>query len=177
MWKSIFLSSFIMAAPTTIIFNFAADATIDEWKIVNDGVMGGKSSSSLEIAEDGYGKFSGHISLENNGGFASVRLPLDMEVANQQQQITFDIKGDGKTYECRIKGSRDQAESYVHRFKTTGEWQTISLQLDNFYPQYRGRKLDQPNFNFDSIQQFGFLLAHKKAEDFELLVDRIALSD
>ena len=43
------------------------------WTIVNDGVMGGRSSSDVELTGDNTALFSGFLSLENNGGFASVR--------------------------------------------------------------------------------------------------------
>lgn len=164
-----------MATQTISIFNFSSDASIDNWQIVNDGVMGGLSNSSIQLTKEGHGKFTGHVSLENNGGFASVRLPCNVEVENHEQEIVLKVKGDGKTYQCRLKGSRSQSESYVHEFTTTGDWQTIKLKLEDFYPQYRGRKLDRPNFNFDSIKLFGFLIANKREEEFKLLIDSVEL--
>lgn len=175
MWHQIILFSLIMTAQTINIFDFSSKATIDQWQIVNDGVMGGLSNSSIQLTKEGHGNFTGHVSLKNNGGFASVRLPTDIEVKNNNQEIILKIKGDGKTYQCRLKGSRNQSESYVHEFKTNGEWQTIKLKLKDFYPQYRGRKLDSPNFNFDYIILFGFLISNKREEDFSLLIDFISL--
>jgi NADH dehydrogenase [ubiquinone] 1 alpha subcomplex assembly factor 1 len=49
--------------------------TENRWRIVNDGVMGGLSSSKA-IVEDDKIIFSGNVSLENNGGFASLRSPV-----------------------------------------------------------------------------------------------------
>lgn len=164
-----------MATPTVSIFNFSTESEIDKWQIVNDGVMGGLSNSSIQNTEEGHGKFAGHVSLENNGGFASVRLPTDIQVKNDQQEIILKLKGDGKTYQCRLKGDRSQSESYVHEFITNGEWQTIKLKLKDFYPQYRGRKLNGSNFNFENIKLFGFLISIKKEEDFKLLIDSIDL--
>ena len=43
-----------------------------DWRIINDSVMGGVSRSQFNIFEE-YIRFSGHVSLENNGGFASIR--------------------------------------------------------------------------------------------------------
>ena len=164
-----------MATQTVNIFNFSSEAQIDNWQIVNDGVMGGLSDSSFQLNQEGYGKFSGHVSLENNGGFASVRLPTVIKLENKKQEIVLKIKGDGKTYQCRLKSSRSQSESYVHEFNTTGEWQTIKLTLNDFYPQYRGRKLNASNFDFKKIELFGFLIANKKEESFNLLIDSIEL--
>jgi hypothetical protein len=85
------------------------------------------------------------------------------------------VKGDGKAYEFRLKGASSQYESYVKQFTTTGEWETITLAISDFYPQFRGRKLNMPNFNFSSIEQMSFLIANKQEEDFELLIDWIGL--
>ena len=173
MWHQTILFSLIMTAQTISIFDFSSNVSIDKWQIVNDGVMGGLSNSSIQLTEEGHGKFAGHVTLENNGGFASVRLPTDIQVENDKQEIILKVKGDGKTYQCRLKGSRSQSETYVHEFTTSGEWQTIKLKLGDFYPQFRGRKLDRPNFNFDHIKLFGFLIANKREEDFKLLIDSV----
>ena len=48
-------------------------AVAGEWIIVNDGVMGGLSSSRFTDSDSSFATFNGELSLENNGGFASVR--------------------------------------------------------------------------------------------------------
>ena len=58
----------------TTIYQFNEKTTIKDWRIVNDGVMGGISKSTIVLNETGNGEFSGHVSLANNGGFASVQL-------------------------------------------------------------------------------------------------------
>ena len=55
------------------IFDFNNTSNINSWQIVNDVVMGGKSSSTITINKEGHGQFSGTVSTENNGGFSSVR--------------------------------------------------------------------------------------------------------
>jgi hypothetical protein len=177
MWYqlSLIFLSLTMASQMNSIFNFSSEAPINNWRIINDGVMGGLSKSSIQLTNENHGKFSGRVSLENNGGFASVQLPTDIDLEKSDKEIILRIKGDGKSYQCRLKGSRNQSESYVQVFETNGEWQTINLRLKDFYPQYRGRKLNIPNFKFDRIEQFSFLIANGKAEDFELLVDYVGL--
>ncbi|PWH87135.1 CIA30 family protein [Brumimicrobium oceani] len=166
----------VMSGGTINIFNFSEEAPIKNWRIVNDGVMGGLSQSSIEMTKENHGIFSGSVSLENNGGFASVQLPTDIDLEKSNSKVVLRINGDGKSYQCRLKGSSNQRESYVQVFETNGEWQTIELLIKDFYPQFRGRKLDIPNFNFDRIEQFSFLIANGKAEDFELLIDYIDIS-
>lgn len=157
------------------IYTFSSQKNIKEWNIVNDGVMGGISKSSLVLTEAGHGQFSGHVSLANNGGFASIQLKTTIALAPENKFIVLRIKGDGKRYEFRLKGNSSQSESYVYPFATSGDWENIKLPISAFYPQFRGRKLDSPNFNFQSMEQLAFLIANKQEQDFEILIDWIAL--
>jgi len=157
------------------IYTFSTQTNIKEWRVVNDGVMGGVSKSSLVLNDTGKGQFSGHVSLANNGGFASIQLNTVTKLAKENKFIILRVKGDGKYYEFRLAGELSQSESYVHKFATSGEWENIKLSISEFYPQYRGRKLNMPNFNFESIKQLSFFIANKKEEDFELLIDWIGL--
>ena len=157
------------------IYTFSTQTNIKEWRIVNDGVMGGVSKSSLVLTDAGHGQFSGHVSLANNGGFASLQLNTTIKLAEEKKFIVLRVKGDGKRYEFRLTGEMSQSESYVHQFATSGEWENIKLAISEFYPQFRGRKLNIPNFNFKSIEQLSFLIANKQEEDFKLLIDWIGL--
>jgi NADH dehydrogenase [ubiquinone] 1 alpha subcomplex assembly factor 1 len=166
----------LLAHPNmTEIYNFSTQSNIKEWDIVNDGVMGGISRSSLVLSDAGHGQFSGHVSLANNGGFASIQLNKTMKLAKEKRFVVLRVKGDTKKYEFRLKGSTSQYESYVQQFSTSGEWETIRLEIKEFYPQFRGRKMNMPNFNFGSIEQLSFLIANKQDEDFKLLIDWIGL--
>ncbi|MDC3220705.1 CIA30 family protein, partial [Flavobacteriales bacterium] len=65
----ILLSSSIAS---NVIFDFNKSSDIENWIIIDDAVMGGKSSGSFKLNSEGHGLFEGVISLENNGGFSSV---------------------------------------------------------------------------------------------------------
>ena len=60
-----------------LIFDFNNDSNIKNWYIVDDDVMGGRSSSQFTLNSDGHGVFEGYVSLANNGGFSSVRYQFD----------------------------------------------------------------------------------------------------
>jgi len=157
------------------IYSFTSQTKVNEWRIVNDGVMGGVSKSTLLLSDAGHGQFSGHVSLANNGGFASIQLNKTINIPAEKKFILLRVKGDGKSYEFRLKGDSSQYESYVHPFTTNGEWENIKLPISEFYPQFRGRKLNIPNFNFKSIEELSFLISNKQEEDFKLLIDWIGL--
>lgn len=157
------------------IYIFSSKSNIQQWRVVNDGVMGGISKSSLALTEEGFGQFSGYVSLANNGGFASIQLNTKIKLSEQIKYIILKVKGDGKRYEFRLKGEVSQFESYVHPFTTSTNWDIIKLPINEFYPQFRGQKLKIPNFNFSNIEQLSFLIANKQEESFQLLIDWIAL--
>lgn len=158
-----------------IIFDFNTNSSINNWIIVDDVVMGGRSLGSFELNNKGNGVFSGSISLENNGGFSSVRYRFEKLILEKFKTIVLKIKGDGKNYQFRIKHKSSDYASYITSFSSSGEWQEIEIPIKSMYPSFRGRKLDEPNFNHEFIEEITFLIANKKNEDFKLLIDKIEL--
>ncbi len=159
----------------TRIFNFEAGASLSDWTVVNDGVMGGLSRSTLEISDSGHGVFSGKVSLENNGGFASIRLDCGRMSLENASALVIKVKGDEKRYQFRIRARKSDYYSYVQYFQTGGQWEEITLPLRDFYPTFRGRKLNLPNFASEALEEVGILIGNKRAESFELQIDVIAL--
>lgn len=157
------------------IFDFSQDSDLSNWNVVVDGVMGGKSTGSFTLTEEGHALFKGEISLANNGGFSSVQYDLPKMDIGNSKTIALRIKGDGKNYQFRVKNKDENYYSYVAEFKTSGDWEVVKIRLEEMYPSFRGRKLDQPNFNHDSIDEIAILIGNKKEESFQLLIDRIEL--
>ena len=131
--------------------------------------------SYLRLDKDVYGMFTGEVSLENNGGFSSVRYDFNSMQTNGYTKITIRLLGDGKEYQFRIKNKASDYVSFVKSFETTGEWEEIEIELNEMYPSFRGRLLDQPNFSFDSFESISFLIGNNKQENFHLLIDSIYL--
>lgn len=157
------------------IFDFQADASLKDWYVVNDGVMGGLSKGSLRLDAEGHGLFSGKISLENNGGFSSIRYDCGQKDLSGYRFITLKVKGDGQRYQLRVKASRNEYYSYISYFETTGAWQLLKLPLDSMYPVFRGRRLDMPDFSGNTLEEIGILIGNKEATTFELHIDAIGL--
>lgn len=154
------------------IFDFSNNVTLKKWTIVNDDVMGGVSSSSLTINNSGHGFFSGKISLDNNGGFASVRYNLKKINVTKDNTINIVLKGDKKIYQLRIKENNYDYHSYVHNFITSGKWEVISINLSDMYPSYRGIKLNDQKFSGNQIKQLSILISNNVEENFSLLIDK-----
>ena len=157
------------------IFDFKKDKKISGWNIVDDNVMGGRSSGQMFLSNDGYGIFKGTVSLENNGGFSSVRYRFKGINTDNFKKLLIRMKGDGKTYQLRIKSNFYDYHSYAINFKTSKNWYTYEFPLKDLYPVFRGRILDIPNFDSQRIVELGFLIGNKKPEKFELLIDNIKI--
>ena len=160
---------------TKLLFDFDKESNIREWVIVDDVVMGGRSSGKISLNENGHGVFEGEVSLENNGGFSSVRHRTGRIAVKDHSKVVIRLKGDGKEYQFRIKGDTGDEYSYVAPFSTSGEWEEIEIQLKDMYPTFRGRNLDMPNFSNDHLEEVAFLIGNKKKEKFKLVIDRIEL--
>lgn len=166
---------FMTLMTSKIIFDFNKDSNIKQWRIVNDGVMGGLSVGSFTLSPNGHGLFKGEISLENNGGFSSVRYRFEKLQVTEDSNITIKLKGDGKNYQFRVKDDSNNYYSYIVTFPTSGKWEEIKISFKDMYPSLRGRKLDMPNFSKNSIEEIVFLIGNKRTENFTLLIDKIAL--
>ena len=158
-----------------VIFDFNKKSDLQDWIIVDDVVMGGRSLSTFKLNEDGIGVFEGNISLENNGGFSSLRYRFLKKTIKEYTQVKIRLRGDGKKYQFRIKSNTADYFSYIAPFQTSGKWQEIVIPLEDLYPSFRGRRLNQPNFSSDYIEELAFLIGNKKSESFKLLIDKIAL--
>lgn len=158
-----------------VIFDFNKSSKLNKWQVVNDGVMGGKSQATFGLTDEGTALFKGEISLENNGGFSSVRYDMDKTELNDFSRIAVKLKGDGKRYQLRIRENQGDYFSYIAYFQTSGEWETIEVSMETMYPSFRGRKLNRPDFNGNTIVELTFLIGNKKQESFALELDKIWL--
>ncbi len=157
------------------IFDFNKSSNMSNWMIIDDGVMGGLSQGNMKLNDEGHGEFSGFVTTENNGGFSSVRYNFDKKNVSDFKHVVLKIKGDGKEYQFRIKKSRYDRATYISTFKTTGEWETIKIPLMEFYPSFRGYKLNRPNFDVSSMEEIAILIANNRNESFSLIIDKISL--
>lgn len=162
------------AGGETILFDFSNARQMESWMIVNDGVMGGLSQSQMQLTDNDTAIFRGRVSLENNGGFASVRtMPLAYDTAGHAG-LRLRVKGDGRDYQLRLRtNNRFDGASYRYKFATQpGEWMEVEIPFNQTVPTFRGRVLtDYPALDAAQLRQVGFLIGNKVAEPFRLEVD------
>lgn len=147
------------------------------WSVVDDGVMGGLSQGKCETGKNGILRFFGTLSLENNGGFSSLRtgnIKLDLSGA---AGVTLRVKGDGRTYQLRFSTDaeyRGREMSFQAGFPTTkGEWTEIKVPFKRFIGTWRGTELPDKTFAPSKVRRLGLQMADKKEGPFELHVDWI----
>lgn len=148
-----------------------------KWFAVNDGVMGGLSKGGPET-KDGSLHFTGVLSLENNGGFSSIRTDGRYDFSGKKAMV-MRVKGDGRKYQLRLATDaryRGSAVSYGAEFATEkGEWTEVKIPLGNLSPSWRGMKLDGPALDASKVEEIGILIGDKKAGAFALEVDWISV--
>ncbi len=158
-----------------ILFDFSDSDAGQQWQIVNDGVMGGRSTSQVAIDDENHMRFSGVLSLENNGGFASVRSkPADLKLGTGGE-IVLRVKGDGRRYTFNLYvAERRMAFSHQLDFQTkANEWVEVKLPINRFVATSFGRPVPGATLNLSSVNSVGILLGDKKPGPFEILVDSI----
>ena len=164
----------------TLTFNDPSEQ--QRWYAVDDGVMGGKSRSQFSVV-DGEGRFHGEVSLENGGGFASVRRePHDFEsTLADARGIKLTVRGDGRTYQLRLKStSLGDASAYRVTFMPPQDHlEILHFPWSAFEAVRRGTRLsDAPSLKPSDLTQVGFLIADRTAGPFCLQVTQMtALHD
>jgi monofunctional biosynthetic peptidoglycan transglycosylase len=161
------------------LLDFDGPDASQKWQAVNDNVMGGVSDGRFKITADKTLEFSGRLSLENNGGFASVRTkPTDLEI-NVGDTLVVRVKGDGREYVLNIyTKSRRMAFSYRAPLPTTkDEWTEVSVPLDEFIPTAFGNRVQGMGpVEPDQINSLGFMLSDKRPGPFKLEVEWVKIT-
>jgi monofunctional biosynthetic peptidoglycan transglycosylase len=159
------------AASEKILFDFQTVTHYPAWQIVNDDVMGGVSTSRFQILTHGGAVFSGVVSLENNGGFASVRSSPVRESIRGLDAFVLRVRGDGRRYKFTVRTeSGFDTPIYQCAFPTKrGEWQEHRLFFKDFVPTFRGRVLtDVPPLDPAKVTSVGFLISENQEGPFKL---------
>jgi len=166
------------AAPQKILFDFATATNAAAWQIVNDDIMGGVSASKFEVT-NGVAVFRGKVSLENNGGFASVRSSPVQQNLTGLDAFVVRVRGDVRRYKFTVRTERSfDTPIYQCAFTTRrGEWEEHRLAFKDFVPTFRGRVLTHvPALDPARVTSVGFLISDKQEGSFKLEVAWIKAS-
>jgi hypothetical protein len=157
------------------IIDFGDAGEKGKWEAVNDFVMGGLSEGQL-LASGGAAVFHGMVSLENFGGFASVRsLPRRFDLRGYDGLIVR-VRGDGRRYRLRLKTDDDfEGLAYQATFFTDpAGWIEPRLSFDEFVPVFRGAIVQEaPQLEPAEINRIGFMIADRQEGPFRLVIREV----
>ncbi len=164
-------------ADEMLLYDFSDPEAAAGWVAIHDVVMGGVSSGGMEMTGDGTLVFAGEVSLENNGGFASIRSrPKEWDLS-AYAGIAIRVRGDGKRYKLNLRTDASFG-GIVYRvpFETgEGEWKELRFPFSDFMASFRGRAVpDAPPLDPASITSVGLLISDKQEGPFRLEIASIA---
>ena len=158
-------------------------ATTPIWAGLHDQVMGGRSEGSAQPrtgngVEPDHVLFSGQISRDNGGGFASFRLRLSAPVVvGSAHAAVLALRGDGGPFKLCLHRQNDwDGVQWQADLATTSNWTIQELPLAAFVPRRRGREVrERPLSPEDVLFQIGLMTTRPDPGPFWLAVARIAL--
>ena len=162
---------------THTLLDFATASAIELWVPIDDVVMGGRSRSQFTAGEAGTARFAGVVSLENGGGFASVRTRPQGWPTADARAFVLRVRGDGRSYKFTVRvDDRFDGIQYQARFcPPAGQWTSIVLPAASFLASFRGRPVSAaPPLEMSRVRTLGLMISERQAGTFALLLARIA---
>ena len=159
-----------------MLLSFDKPEAAKQWRTINDSVMGGVSEGKCRITKEKTLEFSGNLSLENNGGFASVRsktVKLDLD---KYEGVILRVRGDGRPFYFNLHvPTAMPAFSHRVKFETKKEeWQEVRISWKEFRATAFGKELEnKSSLDPSKVNAIGVLIADKKAGPFKLEVEWI----
>jgi monofunctional biosynthetic peptidoglycan transglycosylase len=156
----------------SLLFDFTNDDPKQNWIVVNDNVMGGRSEGGFSFKKKRL-IFSGNTNT-NGGGFSSIRTkPSDFDLRDQTG-LHIRYKGDGRTYKLGVR-MEGKSVSYRSNFTSGNGWQEVKIPFDEMDVSWRGRPLSKEEHPLikSKIRSIEFMIYDKQDGPFKLQVDWI----
>ena len=154
----------------SLLFDFTNDDPKQNWIVVNDNVMGGRSEGGFSFKKKRL-LFSGTTNT-NGGGFSSIRTKPSDFILGDKTGLHIRYKGDGRTFKLgvRIEG---KSVSYRSNFTSGNGWQEVKIPFDEMDVSWRGRPLSKEEHPLikSKIRSIEFMIYDKQDGPFKLQVD------
>jgi len=159
-----------------ILIDFGSSTGGQYWSVTNDGVMGGLSKGRAYLTDSSV-VFQGEVSLENNGGFSSLRSPYERFQLSNFKEVELKFRSSGLPFSITFsKSRRFWIPNYKHFLITEDEeWSILKFSLSDL-KEYR---LGDPTYDrisrsdIENIIGISFFNEGKKEGKFSLEVDYI----
>jgi len=157
-----------------VLFDFGSDAK--GWPSVNDNVMGGISRGGSRLSGNGTVLFLGELSLDNNGGFSTVRSPeQDLDLSGWDG-LLLRVRGDGRTYNLSAlrNDRRNELNFFQQPFETVAEeWIEVRVPFDQLAHRVMGWVRPNSRIAPAEIRSLSFGISDKSTLPFALEIDWI----
>jgi len=171
-----FLISSANFAQDKMTLDFGYEKVGQNWRVINDGVMGGLSQGSAVLTENSI-QFTGDISLKNNGGFSSLKAPFAKVDLSTYSGFKIRYRQQGHpvamTFEWHPRFYR-----YYHKVllpETNNTWNTVTIPFKSV-KQYRLGTTNGKSISTQDLQKIirlGFIASEKQESTFDFEVDYI----
>lgn len=161
------------------LFDFGDPLAVRDWFAIDDRVMGGVSRSRLRHDPAGHAVFEGTVSLERNGGFASIRCAPAARGLAGARTCVVEVRGPGRRFKLNLlTDDAFDGLNYQAALSPAGEgWATLRIALSTFRPTYRGRIVPvAPALEPARIRQVGLMIGERQSGSFALDIRRIGLA-
>ncbi|MBD1923438.1 CIA30 family protein [Microcoleus sp. FACHB-831] len=158
-------AKYLSKADEKVVFDFTNPSTDikETWGAVDDVVMGGVSQSGIQLVEE-TALFAGNVSIQNSGGFASIRTknfdtPINL---TGYEGVELRVRGDGKRYKFFIRTQTQwDGVAYSYSFDTQpNTWINVHVPFADLIPVFRAKTLqDGEPINTSQIRSFQFMLS------------------
>ena len=141
------------------------------WRVVNDTVMGGRSSASVEVRDNEL-IFRGTVSKENNGGFASIR---SAEIVNLLGASGFEVDITGTEAPVQLTLWTGQGANLYYAQEVQLNSGVQDIRFSEFVAKSYGRRVSAPTFSptiFPEVS-VGVLVGGGFEGPFELSIRRL----
>ena len=153
---------------TLFTFDRPAEA---EWIVVNDGVMGGRSSGFVAV-EDGMLRFTGTL-VTQGGGFTSVRARREADLTGQDG-LELRVRGSGRPFEVELDdGARRFGRTVSRRapVPTTAEWTVVRVPFRALRASIFGQPVNAPPIDLARIRGVGLYMLDGKDGPFRVEIE------
>lgn len=177
MYFLLFISILCAHSIQPLIFDFGVNNDSKNWVVVNDDVMGGLSTSQVVVDSIGY-IFSGDVSLDNNGGFASLRSPRDNYNLEIYTVMKIRYKSTDRDFAIVLERHNQYYMPYHKQICESNKdgWVTSEFLLSEFKEYRLGEETGNvmESKSLQDIRRFGIVINDKAAGPFRVEVDYIA---
>lgn len=155
-----------------ILFTFDRVDEAD-WFVVNDGVMGGRSSGFVAV-EEGRLRFTG-VLVTQGGGFTSARARREIDLTGEDG-LELRVRGSGRPFEVELDdGVRRFGRTVSRRapIPTTPDWTVVRVPFSSFRSSIFGQSVETSPIDLARIRSVGLYMLDGRDGPFQVEVDEV----